>query len=163
MRFPILAARALGIVALAAVTMLAACNDDSTGPDRSVVFTQIDRFGLPAINTVFIESSNKQTYNMSVPANDRAQFKPRVVAVLQAFGNSAATADALANALLPDMQPINTTQPTAFLNGRALADDVIDAELGLIFGGNAALNSDNVDANDRPFSGTFPYLAGPNL
>ena len=45
-------------------------------------------------------------------------------------------------------------------------DDVIDVELILIFGGpdgsaNPGLTSDNVDANDRPFSTNFPYLANP--
>jgi hypothetical protein len=51
------------------------------------------------------------------------------------------------------------SQPTGFLNGRRLSDDVITAELGLIFGSNAALNDDHVDANDRSFLGAFPYLA----
>jgi hypothetical protein len=50
--------------------------------------------------------------------------------------------------------------PMNFLNGRALADDVIDAELQLITGNSAA--SDNVDANDRAFGSAFPYLAAPN-
>jgi hypothetical protein len=32
----------------------------------------------------------------------------------------------------------------------------------LIFGDNAALNDDHVDANDVPFLSTFPYLAAPH-
>jgi hypothetical protein len=45
-----------------------------------------------------------------------------------------------------------------------LADDVIDVELLLIFGGptgtsNPALTKDNVNANDKAFTGSFPYLA----
>ncbi|MEZ5023743.1 MAG: DUF4331 family protein [Chitinophagales bacterium] len=45
-----------------------------------------------------------------------------------------------------------------------MADDVIDVELLLIFGGpagtsNPQLTSDNVSANDKVFLMTFPYLA----
>ena len=45
-----------------------------------------------------------------------------------------------------------------------LADDVIDVELLLIFGGstgasNPGLTSDNVNANDKAFGNSFPYLA----
>jgi hypothetical protein len=52
------------------------------------------------------------------------------------------------------------------LTGRALADDVIDVELTLIFGGatgasNPTLTKDNVNANDKVFLTTFPYLAAP--
>jgi hypothetical protein len=69
----------------------------------------------------------------------------------------------LASVLLPDIQPVNTSQPSGFLNGRRLQDDVITAELGIIFGGNAALNDDHVDQNDKPFLAAFPYFAPPHL
>ena len=55
----------------------------------------------------------------------------------------------------------------ATLTGRNLTDDVIDIELKfLIFGGtdgtkNPKLTSDNVNANDKPFLATFPFLAAP--
>ena len=54
----------------------------------------------------------------------------------------------------------------ALLTGRALTDDVITVELLLIFGGedfteNPTLSNDNVDANDKPFLTSFPYLASP--
>ena len=53
------------------------------------------------------------------------------------------------------------------LTGRALGDDVIDTELLLIFGGpagtsNPGLTKDNVNANDKPFLASFPFLASPN-
>ena len=53
---------------------------------------------------------------------------------------------------------------TNVLTGRALADDVITVELLLIFGGedfseNPTLSDDHVDANDKPFLTSFPYLA----
>ncbi|HUP00761.1 MAG TPA: DUF4331 family protein [Gemmatimonadota bacterium] len=152
------------VLALGALLFVAACgDDDATGPlPTPDMFEQMDRFGLPAINTVFIPSAMKQDYNESVPANDRANFRDEVLATLAAFGVVGDAAEGLADAVLPDIQPINTAMPTAFLNGRKPSDDVITAELMLIFGGNAALNDDHVDANDVAFLATFPYLAPPH-
>jgi hypothetical protein len=155
---------------LAIVLGLALACEDTMGPGQDAfyggvaagqLFVQADRFGLPAIATVFIPTAQKDAYNRGVPANDAATYTDEVVAVLTAFGNTAGEATALAAALLPDVQPINTSTPSGFLNGRRLQDDVITAELGLIFGANAALNDDHVDGNDRPFRATFPYLADP--
>jgi len=124
---------------------------------------QEDRFGLPAIATVFIPTTLKDAYNLGSPSGDVANFKSLIVAKLMAFGQDAASANALASALAPDVQPIDLSQPSNFLNGRKPSDDVITAELHLIFGSNAALNDDHVDANDTPFLTTFPYLAGPHV
>ncbi len=156
-------------VALVALLVggLAGCSDEPTGPgadfERAALngldLIQVERFGLPAIATVFIPTAKKDVYNQGAPAADVATFRSDVLAVLAAFGAN----PALADALLPDIQPIDMTQATGFLNGRRLQDDVITAELGLIFGANAALNDDRVDANDRAFLPTFPYLAGPHL
>ncbi|MDQ6769115.1 MAG: DUF4331 domain-containing protein [Gemmatimonadota bacterium] len=57
-----------------------------------------------------------------------------------------------------------------FPNGRRLADDVVDIELRvvagvLVPGFNVSPNNaltDGVDANDKPFLSTFPYVALPN-
>ena len=124
---------------------------------------QEDRFGLPAIATVFIPTDLRDAYNLGSPSGDVATFKSLIVAKLMAFGQDAASANALASALAPDVQPIDLSQPSAFLNGRKPADDVITGELHLIFGSNAALNDDHVDGNDTPFLTTFPYLAGPHV
>jgi len=124
---------------------------------------QEDRFGLPAIATVFIPTDLRDAYNLGSPSGDVATFKSLIVAKLMAFGQDAASANALASALSPDVQPIDLSQPSNFLNGRTPSDDVITAELHLIFGSNAALNDDHVDANDVPFLATFPYLAGPHV
>ena len=160
--------RPLAVLLMAGLAFLAGCDDDDDdggmiGPPPSPeTFSQLDRFGLPAINTVFIPSVQKQTYNQSVPANDAANFEDEIRVTLDAFGIMGDQQDLIAGAVLPDIQPIDTSRPTAFLNGRAPADDVIDAELTLIFGEGTPLSSDNVDANDVPFLGTFPYLAPPH-
>lgn len=151
-------------LAATSVLLSAACeeNNDPMGPSEEQTFTQVDRFGLPAINTVFIPTAQKQDFNRSVPSGDRAQFRDEVLATLSAFGVVGAAAEGLANAVLPDIQPIDTSIPTAFLNGRKPSDDVITGELMLIFGANADLNDDHVDANDKPFLSSFPYLAEPH-
>ncbi len=162
--------RPLGLLALTGALAIGCSSDngglsapDSEEPTFSVLLnrpaTQVDRFGLPAIATVFIPSAQDDAFNAAQPSGDRAAFGSFVVSRLQAFGHPDPTG--LANVLLPDIQPINTAQPSGFLNGRRLQDDVITAELGIIFGSNAALNDDHVDANDRPFRSTFPYLADP--
>ena len=167
-------ARILGPLSLVALGALAAVGCESasspvSGPrvDASVLMhqelRQEDRFGLPAIATVFIPTDLKDAYNEAAPAGDEANFKSLIVAKLEAFGQDAASANALADALTPDIEPIDVSQPSGFLNGRKLDDDVITAELHLIFGSNAALNDDHVNGNDKPFLAAFPYLAGPHV
>jgi hypothetical protein len=52
-----------------------------------------------------------------------------------------------------------------FPNGRRLSDDVLDVALqvveGVLVGQDTGLG-DGVDANDKSFSGSFPYLALPH-
>lgn len=121
---------------------------------------QFDRMGRPAINTVFLNpGARKDAFNSTQPVNDPGNYTGDLVAVLRALGNDEATATALAGVLLPDILTFDTASRDGFLNGRRLADDVIDAELGLITGG--AVTTDCV-ANDSNFSNTFPYLAPAN-
>ena len=132
---------------------------------------RIDRMGRPAINTVFnITDGEKDLTNLTNPADDRATMKDTTVAVLNAFAavvdNAGATEytpaeiNGIANVLLPDTLTIKLGQNAGFLNGRRLADDVINAEFCLVT--NGAVTSDGVDANDVAFSTSFPYLAAPH-
>ena len=131
---------------------------------------QIDRMGRPAINTVFIpnnpfeppgsEPSQKNAFNAGQPKNDWRNFRGEVIDTLEIFyGAGSADARALARFLLPDILTVDTSTAAAFPNGRALADDVIDVELGLVT--NGALTSDCV-GNDSAFQNIFPYLAPKN-
>jgi hypothetical protein len=141
--------------------------------------TQVDRMGRPAINTVFIpqnpfekdEVSQKNAFNRSQPKDDQARFRGEVVDTLTLLYslNDAAGDDksddamkiaGLADVLLPDILTFDTAKTDGFLNGRKLADDVIDAELGLITEG--AATTDCVSKNDRAFRAAFPYLATPH-
>jgi hypothetical protein len=130
----------------------------------------------PAINTVFVGSARKNEFNTTIPSAMNAAFNTQFQDVLTGFGF---TSNALgmdkatfAGALVTDVLNVKMSGKTTFfdgtnvLTGRALADDVIDAELLLIFGGptgtaNAGLTKDNVNANDKAFLSTFPYLASP--
>ncbi|NKB87131.1 MAG: DUF4331 domain-containing protein [Acidobacteria bacterium] len=119
--------------------------------------TQTDRMGFPAINTVFIPSKRKNAYNDAVPGDDVKRFSRFLRKGFKGGGNTAKTARALTGVLLPDILPFDPSGAPGFLNGRLPADDVIDAELGLLTAG--ALTGDCVDANDVPFLDDFPYLA----
>jgi hypothetical protein len=142
---------------------------------------QVDRMGRPAIATVFIpnnpfepvgtEPSLKNTYNHSLPSEDRAQFRGEVVDTLTLLfslndragddkSDDPAKINQLADVILPDILTFDTSSSAGFLNGRRPADDVIDAELGLVTEG--AAKTDCVSSNDTPFPTGFPYLAGPH-
>jgi len=131
---------------------------------------QIERMGRPAILTVFIppnpfepgstaDGNLEDQFNATKPHRDQAMWRGEIVNSLLALGNSQARADALADVLLPDILTVDLSEPTAFLNGRGLADDVIDAELNLIT--NGAIATDCI-ANDSTFLTGFPYLGVPN-
>ena len=131
---------------------------------------QIDRMGRPAINTVFIpnnplepqgtEPSMKNKFNSALPRNDQNRFRDEVVDTLKIFyGDDDETVNALADVLLPDILTVDVSNPAGFLNGRGLADDVIDAEYALVT--NGAVTTDCV-SNDSAFTDTFPYLAPAN-
>ena len=184
-----------GTLAIVGAFLLTGCEDSptSTGPSSDIAesrlmgqtLTQVDRFGLPAINTAFVSGdANKNAFNQAAPAND-GQFVPVAADVItERYGVPPAEAEALADAVLPDVQPLGNLEGyeatgTPF-NGRELSDDVIDAELAILFGECPALPfecplsdagggdpvpglaSDNVDGNDREFLDEFPFLAPPH-
>jgi hypothetical protein len=164
------------------LVIFSSCKKDNMVPEnnsnpKNDVYAQADHMARPAINTVFIGAADKDRFNTTAPSAMGAAFSPQVLAKLAAFGyvknalgQDAATFTGL---LATDVLNASTTAPattfydgTNLLTGRALADDVIDVELLLIFGGadfkaNPGLTSDNVSANDKPFLGSFPYLNSP--
>ena len=138
---------------------------------------RIDRKGHPAINTVFNSGADKDRFNRATPRVDRLLFTDNVVDVLKTFSAldtegryTNADARTLARVLLPDVLTYDTrTDAAGPLNGRALADDVIDAELNIVTGGFAfdgrngtgAITGDCVGAHDD-YLRTFPYLGEPH-
>lgn len=150
--------------------------------DFSGTFMQKDQMGRPAVNTVFVSSDNKDEFNNTIPSEQNAKFQSMFEANLKglspAYANEGDTnalgldAAAFTGLLATDVLNVSLDGTTTFydgenvLTGRALADDVITVELLLIFGGedfmeNPTLSNDNVDANDKDFLTSFPYLASP--
>jgi hypothetical protein len=121
-------------------------------------WTQIDRMGRPAINTVFIPAEMKDAFNSNNPDRDVEIYTDTVKASLDSLASP--STDALAGLLLPDILTIDMNMAVGYLNGRDLDDDVIDISLQAITGNNAA--GDMVNANDKGFSTAFPYLAAPH-
>ncbi len=153
-------------------------DDDMDTFDTSGTYTQNDQMARPAINTVFVNSARKNEFNTTAPSAMNAAFNAQFQTVLTGFGYSSNALGmdkaTFAGVLVTDVLNVKTNGTTTFfdgnpantLSGRALADDVIDVELLLIFGGpsgtsNPGLTKDNVNANDKAFTGTFPYLAAP--
>ena len=123
---------------------------------------QFDRMGRPAINTALIPSAQKNAFNAGVPKDDPATFGATVRASIASLnGGDTATAATLASILLPDILTVDVTSTAGFLNGRQLANDVIDAELSLLTKG--AVTTDGVNGNDVAYRTTFPYLAVPHV
>ena len=148
------------------------------GPDFSGTYVQADQMGRPAINTVFVDSNEKDTFNTTIPSNQGAAFQSKFQSKLLAL-NANYTTNALGmdaatftGALATDVLTVSLDGTTTFfdgtnvLTGRNLSDDVISVELLLIFGGpngtdNPGLTDDNVSSNDKTFLTSFPYLASP--
>ena len=146
-----------------------------------------DQMGRPAINTVFNTSivdgaagAAKNLFNTTPPSQqataDGGRFRTNVIETLTginaALGTTGApfnctdwdptTAGQIADILLPDLITYDvTTDAVGPLNGRALADDVIDVELGLTTHGCVTTDGPNAVAHGD-YQGTFPYLGVPH-
>jgi len=165
----------LVLAALAA----AGCSDTIVGgPDPDRVYNQVERLGNPLVSEVTIAKRNHAFHNATGPSTDAANFTAELEAfVTGVAGREQSLADLLSSVLLPDMLIVQTDKAGttagwltwALANGyggRRLSDDVVDAGLMAIFGDllnpnnvSPGLATDNVGANDRPFTVTFPYLA----
>ncbi len=172
---------------IAAATLLSCSNDDDIItepmlPDFSGTYAQRDQMGRPAINTVFVSPDKKDQFNVTIPSEQNTAFQALFEAKLKGLSPAYANpgdknalgldAAAFTGVLATDVLTVSLDGITTFydgtnvLTGRALGDDVITVELLLIFGGedfmeNPALSDDHVDANDKPFLQSFPYLASP--
>jgi hypothetical protein len=178
------------IAILVSVTAFNCSDDDDNGgnqmmgPDFTGTYAQQDQMGRPAVNTVFVSSGMKDNFNTTIPSAQNAAFQSMFQTNLEGLSpayNDPADANALGltsaqftGLLATDVLNVSLDGETTFFNptsgatltGRALADDVITVELLLIFGGedfteNPGLSNDNVDANDKAFLTSFPYLATP--
>jgi len=183
------AAAALAALALAACRDTdrspLAPNEPSFATSSSAIYDQVEFLGNPLVSEVTIQKANHDLYNRTQPYNT-ATFAPQTGAfVTGVAGRPQAYANTIASVLYPDMLVVDTSKPGstagwlswALANGyggRKLTDDVVDIALIAVFSdllspvgascspGQLPLCTDNVGANDRAFSSTFPYLATPN-
>jgi hypothetical protein len=174
---------ALVVAPLALSLAVGACSDTKNvlRPNTDRVYDQIDRLGNPLVSEVTISKRNHPFYNSGTPSTDTLNFRTELEAFVTGFGRSASLATTLSSVLFPDMLIVDTTKPgsgagwltwalAAGYGGRKLNDDVVDAGLQAIFGTlldpnnalPAGLQTDNVNANNKPFLTAFPYLAAGN-
>ncbi len=130
-------------------------------------WVQVERNGLPVINTVLIgrvagTSSRKDLFNRVSPLTDRRLFESEAIDVLTAINGDRTYSTGIARALLPDIIPLDVTSSAGFstLNGRRPEDDVIDTVLSLA--SNGVVPTDGVNSNDVPFLTDFPFFAPPH-
>ena len=155
---------------------------------------QVDRIGRPFILDGLIppiprgsnfpvdpsipnRDERRDDFMRGVPADDRTNFKPDLVAVLQNFyGRNATDANAIADLLLPDVLVHDVTSTEGFGvlitgllgNGRRLRDDVNDFFLNLTT--NGAITTDNIPDDNagaptsavNPIQANFPYIGAAN-
>ncbi|MEO7182550.1 MAG: DUF4331 family protein [Gemmatimonadaceae bacterium] len=156
------------------------------GANAAIVYDQIDFLGNPLVAEVTIAKANHDAYNRTMPYAS-ANFRPETESfIVDVAGRPAAYAATVAGVLYPDMLIVDSSKPgtsagwlswalAAGYGGRKLTDDVVDIGLYAIFSsllsptnascapGALPLCTDNVNANDKPFMSTFPYLAAPTL
>ena len=131
---------------------------------------QVSRWGLPLITHVFMPDENMhEAYNRASPVSDLTQFAPqigKVAAMLTRLAGSAAEPEQYAKrvieTLCPTTLPYELGTPASFdftgINGRALADDVMDVILTLAT--NTALG-DGVRPDTKRLRTDFPYFGEP--
>ncbi|KAA3602041.1 MAG: DUF4331 domain-containing protein [Calditrichaeota bacterium] len=142
-------------------------------------------FYKPAGYVGLFGAPDGDTFNSSAPSTDGGNASTKMTSILTALSDGTTGSfhannvthsaqpfppATLTSVLLPDVIQYNPTLAgSSYLGielgagnsgGRALADDVIDLSLFAVLG-TAPTNfaSDGVGANDKAFSGSFPYLA----
>ncbi len=157
-------------------------------------FKQLDRLARPAINEVLATvTANRHLFNDSDnPTDDRgatALYSDIVGFMAYPAGRSSAIAAALAGVLTPDVMTADMSKTTiasylgietggftgGTFGGRKLTDDVVDIDLGAIFGNVVpalglalddgkeipSLTTDNIGPHTDLLA-TFPYLGLPH-
>ena len=129
---------------------------------QSGTLVRDDRMARAAINTVFNHGQDKNIFNSIDPDQDRTALTAEGITFVQSFRNTLTALGGdpdLAVVLLPDLLNYDFSNPTGYLNGRRLQDDVIDISLTLVTGGG--LTTDGVGPHSDYLS-DFPYLGQPH-
>ncbi len=135
----------------------------------------VDRDGGPLVNNGLIPASRKDEYNAASTEDDAAgKFKDDIVKSLAAMGTDEEHMAKLAKMTVEkgDILRLDLTVPNkgkgggsnkdggfGKMGGRRLQDDVVDMVFTMINNGEPL--GDKVDANEKPFQSTFPFVANP--
>jgi hypothetical protein len=120
---------------------------------------QVARLGLPLVNILFNEAADKDLFNRSEPAQQKALFMDKVVSQLESMGHTASRAQEIAQMFIPDILHYDSSSSQGFFNGRRLTDDVVDIVFNLVTAGKVV--TDMVGFH-RDYLAMFPYLGQPH-
>jgi Domain of unknown function (DUF4331) len=126
---------------------------------RDGALVQVDRGGHPTINPFVNPDEIKDQFNARQPADDVANYLQPWSRLLEANGYLPDEATTAARIVLPDILRYDRSQPAAYPNGRALADDVFSARFAWLTNGKAG--PDGLKPHDDLLA-EFPYLGPPN-
>jgi len=121
-------------------------------------FHQMDEMARGA-NFFNLTEEDKHTFNGTPPAQQRAIFLPKFVAVFQGFGYSEAEATRSAMEWLPNILRYDYTNAAGWPNGRQLADDIVDSVVSFMTQGR--ITTDLVEPH-TDYLADFPYLGPPH-
>jgi len=142
-------------------------------------YVQVDRGGIPAVNTALIPFPRKNEFNAATPQDDaNGLFANSIVATLTSLGTNQTNIVILANIAVakgdylrlnlgtPNMsqgfgERITSPNYTGFPNGRRIGDDTIDTLIYFITN-QTILMGDNVNSNEVPLTNTFPFFGRPH-
>lgn len=181
-------------LSLTGLAVVAGCGGNGgNGNGGTKTYTQFDRLARPAVNEVFATVANNrhQINDQDNPTDDKNELAKDIQSfMVGTAGRSQAITDVTKAVLIPDVMIADLSQNTtkaAYLGaetggatgskfgGRALTDDVVDADLGVIFGNTIpslglapddgkeipTLAKDNVGPGSKHFTNTFPYVGAP--
>lgn len=152
---------------------------DNGQVDKSGDYVQVERMGVPAVNTVLIPFPRKNEYNAATPRDDaNLVFADSIIATLNSLGTSQSNIVILANIAVfngdmlrlnlgtPNMslgfgERITTPNYTGFPNGRRLGDDTVDTLMYFVTN-QAVVMGENVNSNEVPLTDEFPYFGRPH-
>lgn len=157
------------------------CEPCSVASEFEGTYRQEDQMGRPGVNLLFNAGSFQDSLNVTLPYTMQNKFQQRFENRIKALDTTYTTnvlglnAEAMAAIFSRDVLWVSENGPTTYYNGstimtgRALGEDVMDANLLWIFGGadgsknnsSPLLISDGVPNNDANFLNSFPYLAPP--
>jgi hypothetical protein len=127
---------------------------------RNGHWVQLDRVGHPAVDAAFNVDEPDRPYNLIDPAQDRARYLGKFVAVLEQGGHySSQEATTIARRLLPDILPYDYSAADGATEGRTLEVDSADAILALVT--HDFVTTDLVGPHTDLLR-DFPYLGKPH-